>query len=135
MLESLKKLYLEITAFLSRSGGSYRQIDTATYRDLIDALLDDRCRVVRDGTGDICGVTTWWMVHERDLDTVKYGYKPEDITTGSIVYVADHAGKQQYPALIRFIRTTIGKKGVCWHHKFKHPNQFRYYPHKEGSNA
>ena len=135
MTTSVRDLYLEITEFLSASGGSYACIDTDTYRDLIDAILDGRCRVTRDDSGGITSATTWWMIHEADLDLVKNGGKPVDLSGGTIVYVADHAGAGCYPELIRFIRTNIGKRGVCWHHRYKHPVQFRYYPKKEGLNA
>lgn len=135
MIERLKETYIEITDFLSNSGGSYANIDTLTYRDIVDAIIDDRFRVIRDGSGGITTVTTWWMIHEADLDLVKNGGRPDDLSNGSIVYIADHAGSGSYPDLIRFIRSTIGRKGVCWHHRYKHPGMFRYYPKKEGVNA
>lgn len=126
---------MDVMAFLSEADGAYRVIDAETTRDIIDALFDGRYRVVRSESGLLVGFTSWWMIRESDIDTVKAGHRPLDISGGSIVYIADHAGVGCYPDLIRFIRTVIGKKGVCWHHKFKHPRQFRYYPKKEGINA
>ena len=135
MTTGIKELYLEITEFLSRSGGSYTSIDTATYRDIIDALLDKRYRITRDESGNITAFTSWWMIHESDIDAVIHGGRPDDLSTGTIVYVADHAGPSGYPELIRFIRTTIGKKGVCWHHRYKQPSQFRHFPEKRGTHV
>jgi hypothetical protein len=135
MSDSVRKLYLEITEFLSTSGGSYTSIDTSTYRDIIDAILDERYRVVRDDSGRITSVTTWWMIHETDIELVKNGGRPKDLSSGAVVYISDHAGCGGYPGLIRFIRSNICKRGACWHHRYKHPALFRYYPQKRGAHA
>lgn len=129
----IKALFVEIVDFLAASEGAYKRIDGDTYRDIIDALLAGRYRIIRDSAGSVITFTTWWLIHERDIGLVKGGNRPGDIDGGTIVYVADHAGKGGYPELIRFIRSTIGKKGVCWHHRYKQPEQFRYYPDKKGA--
>jgi hemolysin-activating ACP:hemolysin acyltransferase len=131
----IRDTYLEVVDFLSKSGGAYQQFDTATYRDIIDSILDNRFRIVRDDTGAIIAFTSWWMIHERDIELVKSGNRPTDVTRGTVVYVADHAGQGAIFELIRFVRATIGKKGVCWHHRYKQPGQFRYYPKEEGANV
>lgn len=126
---------MEITDFLHKSGGTYQNIDTGTYRDIIDALFDDRYRVARDDDGNITGFTSWWMIHERDLEVVKNGGRPKDISAGSIIYVADHAGTNSVTGLIKFLRATFGNVDCCFHHKFKHPTQFRYRPKTEAHSA
>lgn len=135
MPEQVKALYLEITEFWHGFKGPYAQIDVATYRDLIDAIIDGRCRVTRDASGLITSASTWWMIWPDDVELVKKGGRPDDINGGSVVYVADHCGSGGLAELIRFIRVEIGKKGVCWHHKYKTPERFRYYPDKVGHNV
>lgn len=110
--------------FLAESGGAYAQHDTGTCRDIIDALFDNRFRITRHPDGTIKSVTTWWMIHEKDMDEVARGGKPADISTGPIVYVADHAGPG-ITKMISFFRT-ISDWG-CWHHRYKQPEQFRQY--------
>jgi hypothetical protein len=129
----VRETYIEIMDFLAACGGAYAQHDTQTCRDVIDAILDDRYRVTRDSSGAILTVSTWWMIRPEDMDLVKNGGHPADISGGTIVYVADHAGKGGYPDLIRFLRTLASE--ACWHHRYKQPGQFRHYPKKEGPNA
>ncbi|CAB4211884.1 hypothetical protein UFOVP1419_43 [uncultured Caudovirales phage] len=134
MIEGVKELYLEITEFCAGCGGTYTNMDTATYRDLLDALFDGRYRITRDDAGQIVTVSTWWLIHPDDIELVRQGGRPHDISSGSVVYVADHCGGG-LPGLIRFIREEIGRRGVCWHHKYKSPGRFRYYPEKRGYNV
>ena len=131
----VRELYVEVVDFLSKSGGAYQKMDSTTYHDIIDAILENRYRVSRNSDGNISAFTAWWMIYEADIELVKNGGRPADISTGSVVYVADHAGTGAYPDLIRFIRSTIGRRGVCWHHRYKQPGQFRYFPKKVGANA
>ena len=131
----VRSLYLEIMDFLNNQGGTYAHIDTDTYRDIIDAIFDGRCRIDRDECGSIIAFTTWWMIRESDIQLVSAGGRPDDISSGTVVYVADHAGKGAYPELIRFIKSNIGVRGVCWHHRWKRPELFKYYPGKEGDHA
>jgi len=121
-----KDLYMEIMVFLGASGGAYQNIDIDTYRDIIDALFDGRYRVTRDDNGNLISFTSWWMIHEADVEAVKNGGRPKDISTGPIFYVADHAGIGTVAGLIQYLRITFGNRDCCFHHKFKHPSQFRY---------
>ena len=127
-----RDLYIEVMAFLSNSGGTYRNLDNDTCRDVIDALFENQYRLVRDASGNIASFTTWWMIHDADLEMVKNGQRPKDTTGGNIVYVADHAGKGSYPALINYLRDRLGEIDCYWHHRFKHPDKFRYRPSRMG---
>jgi hypothetical protein len=129
-----RELYMEIVGFLVSSGGTYQYLDDFTCREVLSALDDGRFRLVRDGSGVIKSFSVWWMIHAEDLEAVKQGGRPADVRTGSIVYIADHAGRGTYTGLMKFIRATIAKKGVCWHHRKRLPELFRYYPNKEGVN-
>jgi hypothetical protein len=126
----LRSTYIDVVAFLDSLGGTYRSIDHATLRDIIDALVAGRFRIVRNSAGEIESFTSWWLVHKEDLALVQCGGRPDDIDHGAIVYVADHAGVGAYPDLIRFLKT-ISDKG-CWHHRYKQPGNFRHYPKKDG---
>jgi hypothetical protein len=127
-----QELYAEIVDFMYHSGGAYRSMDTATYRDVIDALFDGRYRVTRSD-GDITSFTTWWLIHEADINIVREGGKPDDISSGNIVYIADHAGADSCHELIRFIKTFTDHG--CWHHRYKHPKQFRQYKKRGNAHA
>ena len=128
-----KALYIEATAFLHASGGSYRDIDTATYRDIIDALFDGRYRVTRNNDGELTSFTTWWMIHEYDIELVKNGGKPNDVNAGSVVYIADHAGVCSTTTMIKFIKSMTD--WGCWHHRYKQPSQFRQYKQRGASDV
>jgi len=121
-----KELYIEIMVFLGESGGTYRNVDVFTSHDIIDSVFDGRYRITRNESGRITGFTSWWMIHKRDLEMVKNGERPADIHSGPIVYIADHAGENTCPGLMKHIRRTMGEIDSCWHHRFKHPRQFRY---------
>lgn len=80
-------------------------------------------------------MTTWWMINEADIDLVKNGGRPKDVNAGTIVYIADHAGQGAYPGLVKYLRDTVGEIDSCWHHRYKHPGQFRYRHRKEDRNV
>lgn len=128
--------YMEVIDFMITSGGSYSMLDSNTCDDIIVAMNSGRYRVTRnDSGGAIKSFTSWWFIHIDDLEIVKQGNRPADISTGSIVYIADHCGVGSYPSLIRFLRNdkmSVGKRGVCWHSRYKQPDTFIYMPNKEG---
>lgn len=121
----IRETYIEVMNFLAASGGSYTNHDTQTCRDIIDAIINKQCRIVRDQDGHIVTFTSWWMIHEIDLERVKNGFRPRDIFTGNIAYISDHAGAGAYPEMIRFIKSFTD--WGCWHHRYKHPDRFRQY--------
>lgn len=127
-----RDVYMEIVDFLISSGGAYRSLDSGTCRDLIDSLSNGQHRIVRDHAGELISFTSWWMIREEDLEIVKQGERPADITGGNIVYIADHAGG--YHRIISFLRDTVGNIDSCWHHRFKDPAQFRF-RRKERTNG
>lgn len=127
-----REFYMGIMDFLDSSKGAYSTLDNFTCRDILEALDDGRYRLTTDG-GRITSFSTWWMVHETDLESVKNGIKPADVSTGNICYVADHAGRCSRMGLVKFIREEVAPR-ACWHHRYKDPKQFRTYSEKEGSH-
>jgi len=125
---NLFNLYMEVTSFFAENGGAYQKIDDYTYRDILEAIIDGRITVTRDSDNNITSATTFWRVHEDNLETLANGTKPLDVSSGDIVYIADHAGVGSYPKMIRFIKsmTDCG----CWHHRYKAADQFRIYRKK-----
>ena len=130
-----RDLYMEIVDFLVSSGGAYRLLDSGTCQEVIAALDSGRYRLIRNEQGGIASFTTWWMIHEADLELVRDCGRPADVSSGSIVYIAEHAGVGAYPDLIRFLRAEVAQKGVCWNDHFWRPELFRYFPKKEGQNV
>jgi hypothetical protein len=123
--QSLKRLYLTMLRFFKDSGGAYMCLDAFTSHDLLESLFDGRVIIVRDATGNIVSITNIWKIHEADLDAVAQGDKPNDVSTGNIVYIADHAGRGGYPAMIRKLKNEFAVG--CWHHKQKSAEHFRIY--------
>ena len=123
-IKRLKKLYTDVTNFLNQQGGAYSSIDTDTYRDLIDALIEGRYRLVQSA-GCIESFTSWWMVSEEDVGMVKSGGRPENVLDGDVCYIADQGG----PCSRKDIALFVGDKAkaFCWHHRYKHEKQFRIY--------
>jgi hypothetical protein len=122
-------IYIEVTGFFQRCGGPYLKIDDFTYRDILEAIIDNRIIISRNDDGSLASATTYWRVREADMAALAGGTKPLDVSSGDIVYIADHAGVCSYPKMIRFIKsmTDCG----CWHHRFKAPGQFRIYRKKK----
>lgn len=129
----IRATYIEVTDFIARSGGTYLRLDVETCRDIIDALIEGRYRITRDTDNSITSFTAWWRIYAKDIELVKSGGRPSDLSNGDIIYIADHAGYSSCRDLLRFIRT-ITDQG-CWHHRYKQPGQFRFYRKREVVNV
>lgn len=125
-VKHLIQQYSDIISFFEASGGSYIRIDDATMEDLWKSMVDGRLIIERDTNGDISFATNVWLISEEDLPLVMQGIKPAVVSSGNIVYVADHAGVGAYRRMIGMLRS-LGFKTACWHHRYKSPERFRIY--------
>jgi hypothetical protein len=131
----LKQQYLEIVAFLTNCGGIYQLLDTATCMNVIDGLTHGRVLLSRDKLGRLQRVLIYWRVRPEDLELVKSGGKPKDVASGSLLYIAECAGVDGRPGLVRTIKalreSQAGFEGVCWHSRCNRPELFRLFPGRQ----
>lgn len=134
-MSTLKDLYYEIISFLCSCGGTYAQLHNSTCFNVIQALLDKRVSMTRDAAGKLSRVMIFWRIKPEDLAIVQAGRTPDDVNSGSIIYIAEHAGtdgRKGFIAAIRQLRQAeTGIHGACWHSRWNQPETFRYYPRQE----
>lgn len=125
-MQTIEALYNEVTAFFVKAGGSYLSAGEETWEDILQAIIDNRIILKRNEAGELLSATTLWYLISEDILSASRGQYVADKNTGSIVYIADHAGTGVYRQLIKFL-IDMGFDTACWHHRYKTEEAFRIY--------
>lgn len=125
-------LYMEIFSFLKRHEGVY-VVTNKTCFELIDSLINNRFFLERDEQGNIVTFCNFWKID--DLETVRKGDRPEDVDSGSHIFVIDCASDKGLRDMVRKLRSICkGMKGAAWFHKTIAPQNFRFFPSQKGAS-
>lgn len=131
-LTTIRSLYDEIVAFMIDRGV---QMERGTYFELADSLFENRYWLERDHAG-VVAFCNFWRVPARDIELVRKGERPRDVTRGDVLFIVDYASRGGVPAIWRMVRNlrarSAGMQGVILFHRHTGQENFRYFPRQKG---
>lgn len=124
-----------ICDFMLRRGGAYATFNPELEYNVYHALGTGNFVLGEDGDGQITYFACFWCIHPGDVDKIKNRVKPSDVTTGSVMYVAEAASSVGLAVVARALRKKgVGMKGVFWHRPAREDRVF-HSPSQEGSDG
>lgn len=124
-----------ICDFMLRRGGAYATISPELEYNIYHSLGTGNYVVGQDSGGQITYFACFWRIRPEDVENVKRRIKPADVTTGSVMYVAEAASSVGMRAVIEALREKgVGMKGVFWHRPARKDRVF-HSPSQGGSDG
>lgn len=133
--QALYHLYTAIIDAMSRSGGPYAVgVPLRAFHDVLDALHTGQYHLELDDDGRVSTFCSWWFVDHKDVDLVERGARPDDITSGSIMFITHcftlHPGRRKILPMIKSLRQKCAHRieaALWWRAKAGKPKQPRYF--------
>lgn len=129
--EEADNLLIEIIDFLV-SCGRYRE-DGELQATILECLALDQYIVHRFADGTMALFVCYWMVGQDELEALEKGYRPAQVSGGTLMHLAEHGNKSGRAGTIRMTKELRRKEprlvGVSWRHKGE---QFRHFPRQRG---
>lgn len=104
--------------FLLHQGGAYAVTGVGHLQaTVLEAVALDQYVLKRDECGDIEYFALWWWAHQEELDDIMDSFvRPEDVSQGAILYVAEAAVRPDGSLLemVRAIRRKATRQNKNW---------------------
>jgi len=130
----------EITSFLFSCGDTYTRLTGELETNILWALASGQYVLKRDDNGKVLYFVSYWRLHPKDVGAMMDRVTPEDVFSGSIMYVTEcgnKMGKKGMVEMIKALRTQAkGMKGVFWHRvRAGKEDNLQMFPKQEGSHG
>lgn len=119
----------EIISFLLDCGGVYKQETSYLQEIILTSIANGQYILYRDGNGNISHWLCYWKINSEDLEDIAE-IRPADITTGTVLYIAEHGNKEGRKGMTKIIKElrhrATGMQGVLWNSKGRGIKKFMH---------
>lgn len=130
--EAIHAMYQAVVEAFSRAGGAYEHgLPARVFRDVLDALYTGQYYMeIRDN--EIQTFCAYWLIHREDVDLAERGARPEDISSGSVLFVVQFfslLGRQGIATMLKCLRSRCGhvEAALWWRAKPGRAKKRRYF--------